>query len=165
MQPPPPPLSLAARTSRRRDDVGRSTASPPSDVELRDRVLSSRRRGAITDERKERGRDCDRDGAAGATVTVTDDDVDGRRGGSGGASSQSSSALHLDDLNPAHSECRHEHRPEEALSPLAAAVSNVTVGRLFFRFSCLTVVRPRLCCPADAAVAAADDVISGCRRR
>ena len=53
-----PPQSLAVRT-RRRDDDGRSTVTPAStsDVELRDRELSRRRSGAISDDRNDRGRD------------------------------------------------------------------------------------------------------------
>jgi len=122
-----------------------------SDVEPSDRELSSRRSGAISDDRNDRGgTDCDRDGD-GTTLTATDDHVDGRRGGSGGGASthwSSAASRQRDDLKPAHSECRHEHRAELSPPPPppAAVVSSVAGARPVLRFSCLTVVRPRLCC-------------------
>ena len=98
-------------------------------------------------------------GVVGTTVTITVDEVDGGPAGitaAGLDSAHASSRPHFDDLKPAHSECRHEHKPES--SPATGAVA---VLRLLRRFSCLTVVRPRPGCTAAAAVVELDDVISG----
>jgi len=160
----------AAAVAGRRSRL--STLYATSDA--RDRELSSRRSGTINDERNDLGRDCDLDAAlflrGSSTLTVTDDLVNG---GSDAAvvircwtaygledsvpHRSRSTASHFDDLKAAHSEWRHEHRPD--LSLLPAAVSSVAVARLLRRFNCLMVMRPRVCCPAAAAAAAGTDTV------